>query len=78
VLSLAFATSVDSLAVGFGLAMVRINILQTSGVIGAVTACLSLAGMLFGGQLGRALGRRSKFAAGLVLMLVGLRALAVH
>jgi putative Mn2+ efflux pump MntP len=37
VLSLAFATSVDSLAIGFGLAMGRVNILQASGLIGAVT-----------------------------------------
>jgi manganese efflux pump family protein len=64
VLSLAFATSVDSLAVGFGLAMVRVNILQASGVIGAVTACLSLAGMLFGGQLGRALGNAASLQRG--------------
>ena len=75
---LAFATSVDSLVVGFGLAMIRVNILEASGLIGAVTGCLSLAGVLFGAQLGRALGSRSRFAGGLVLVTVGVRALATH
>jgi putative Mn2+ efflux pump MntP len=76
--SLAFATSVDSLVVGFGLAMIRVNILEASGLIGAVTGCLSLAGVLFGAQLGRALGSRSRFAGGLVLVTVGVRALVPH
>jgi manganese efflux pump family protein len=76
--SLAFATSVDSMVVGFGLAMIRVNILEASGLIGAVTGCLSLAGVLFGAQLGRALGRRSRFAGGLVLVTVGVRTLVAH
>jgi putative Mn2+ efflux pump MntP len=76
--SLAFATSVDSLVVGFGLAMIRVNILEASGLIGAVTGCLSLAGALFGAQLGQALGRRSRFAGGLLLLTVGVRALVAH
>jgi putative Mn2+ efflux pump MntP len=76
--SLAFATSVDSLVVGFGLAMIRVNILEASGLIAAVTACLSLAGALFGAQLGQALGRRSRLAGGLVLLTVGVRALVLH
>jgi len=74
-LSLGFATSVDSLAVGFGLAMIHINILQASGIIGVVTASVSFAGMLFGGQVGQALGRHSKLSGGLVLLCIGVRAL---
>ncbi len=77
-LSLGFATSVDSLVLGFGLAMIHINILQASAIIGAVTACVSFAGMLFGGQLGQALGRHSKLSGGLVLLLIGARALVAH
>ena len=74
-LSLGFATSVDSLVVGFGLAMIHVNILRASGIIGLVTVCVSLAGMLFGGQLGQALGRHSKLSGGLVLLFIGVRAL---
>jgi manganese efflux pump family protein len=76
--SLAFATSVDSLVVGFGLSMIRVNILEASGLIGAVTACLSLAGVLFSARLGRPLGRHSRFAGGLVLVTVGLYAVVPH
>jgi putative Mn2+ efflux pump MntP len=74
-LSLGFATSVDSLVVGFGLAMIHIDILQASGIIGVVTASVSFAGMLFGGQLGQALGRHSKLSGGLVLLCIGVHAL---
>jgi manganese efflux pump family protein len=77
-LSLGFATSIDSLAVGFGLAMIHINILRSSGIIGAVTAFVSFAGMLLGGQLGHTLGRHSKLTGGLVLMLIGVRALVAR
>jgi putative Mn2+ efflux pump MntP len=77
-LSLGFATSIDSLVVGFGLAMIHINILQVSGIIGVVTAFVSFAGMLFGGQLGQALGRHSKLSGGLVLILIGVRALVAR
>jgi putative Mn2+ efflux pump MntP len=71
VLSLGLATSIDSLVVGFGLAMIHVNIIQAAVVIGAVTVFVSFAGMLFGAQLGRALARHSKFSGGLVLLLIG-------
>jgi putative Mn2+ efflux pump MntP len=78
VVSLGFATSVDSLVVGFGLAMIHINILQASGIIGVVTVSVSLAGMLFGRRLGQALGRNSKLSSALVLLFIGVRALVAR
>jgi putative Mn2+ efflux pump MntP len=77
-LSLGFATSVDSLVVGFGLAMIHVDILQASGIMGAVAVSVSFAGMLFGRQLGQSLGRHSKFSGALVLVLIGVRALVAH
>jgi putative Mn2+ efflux pump MntP len=74
VLSLAFATSVDSLAIGLGLAMMQVNILQVSAVIGICATCLSFAGLLLGGRLGQTMGQRSKYAGGLALLMLGLRA----
>jgi putative Mn2+ efflux pump MntP len=74
-LSLAFATSVDSLVVGFGLAMIHINIVQASVIIGVVTVSVSFTGLLFGKQLGQALGKHSKLSGGLVLLFIGVRAL---
>jgi putative Mn2+ efflux pump MntP len=78
VLSLGFATSLDSLVVGFGLAMIHVDILKASGIMGAVAVCVSFAGMLFGRQLGQSLGRYSKFSGALVLLLIGVRALVAH
>jgi manganese efflux pump family protein len=78
VLSLGFATSIDSLVVGFGLAMIHVDILQAVTVIGAVTVAVSFAGMLFGAQLGEVLARHCKFSGGLVLMIIGVSETAVH
>jgi putative Mn2+ efflux pump MntP len=78
VLSLGFATSIDSLAVGFGLAMIQVDILQAATVIGAVTVAVSFAGMLFGAQLGEVLARHCKLSGGLVLMIIGVSEVAVH
>jgi putative Mn2+ efflux pump MntP len=74
VLSLAFATSVDSMAIGLGLAMIPVEIFLVSAVIGLFGAGLSFAGLLLGGPLGRVMGKRCKFAGGLVLFILGLRA----
>lgn len=78
VLSLGFATSVDSLVVGFGLAMIHVDILQAAAVIGAVTVFVSFAGMLFGAQLGRGLARHSKFSGGFVLVIIGVSELVAR
>ena len=78
VLSLGFATSLDSLVVGFGLAMIHVDILIASGIMGAVAVCVSFAGMLLGRQLGTSLGRHSKLSGALVLVLIGVRALVAH
>ena len=78
ILGLALATSLDSLVVGFGLAMTQVHILEASAVFGAVGAILSSAGMLCGKGLGQTLGRHSRLAGGLTLMMIGIRALVVR
>ncbi|MGA8533466.1 MAG: manganese efflux pump [Candidatus Tumulicola sp.] len=77
-LVLGLATSGDAMAVGFGLALTNTNIAAASALIGAVTAGISLAGILLGRPLGRVLGARGKIVAGLVLMLAGVHALVTH
>jgi putative Mn2+ efflux pump MntP len=75
---LALATSIDALAIGLSLAMLRISIWYPSVVIGVVTLAVSLAGFQFGSKLGPRLGKRMEIAGGAVLCLIGLRILASH
>jgi manganese efflux pump family protein len=75
---LAVATSIDALAIGLSMAMLHVNAVQPSVVIGVVTASLSLAGLMLGQKLGVALGKRAEVVGGLVLIGIGLRVLFSH
>ena len=78
ILVLALATSLDSLLVGFGLAMIPVSILEASIILGAVGGALSLVGILCGKRLGYVLGRYSRLAGGLTLIVIGVRALVAR
>jgi manganese efflux pump family protein len=73
--ALSIATSVDALAVGLSLAMVRIDIWYPSVVIGIVTASLSFCGVELGNRLGRKLSNRAEIVGGLLLIGIGIRIL---
>jgi putative Mn2+ efflux pump MntP len=75
---LCLATSMDALAIGLSLAMLRVHILYPSIVIGVVTAGLSLGGLLIGHKLGVTFGKRMEILGGLILIGIGLRVLITH
>ena len=75
---LSVATSIDALAVGLSLAMVRIPIWQPAAAIGLVTAAMSVAGLQVGIRLGRMVGKKMEIAGGVILIGVGLRILVEH
>ena len=75
---LAVATSIDALAVGLSLAMLRVQIWYPSLVIGLVAALCTLAGMLLGHRCGAALGRRMELVGGALLILIGTRIVYTH
>jgi putative Mn2+ efflux pump MntP len=75
---LAVATSIDALAIGLSLAMLRVSIWYPSVVIGVVTFGVSLAGFQFGSALGVRFGKRMEIAGGVILCLIGLRILVAH
>lgn len=77
-LALGVATSVDSLAVGFGLAMTGVNIVFASAMIGAVTAALSFLGIVVGKRLRRDFGAQTRVVAGIVLVIVAIRILVTR
>jgi putative Mn2+ efflux pump MntP len=75
---LAIATSIDALAIGLSLAMLRVSILYPSIVIGVVTASLSATALVIGQKLGEAFGKRMEVLGGVVLIGIGLRVLITH
>ncbi len=75
---LSIATSIDALAVGLSLAMLRVEIWYPSLVIGIVAALCTLAGMIVGHRFGAALGRRMELVGGAILILIGARIVYSH
>ncbi|MGE5223110.1 MAG: manganese efflux pump MntP family protein [Omnitrophica WOR_2 bacterium] len=75
---LCVATSLDALAVGLSMAMIRAPILLPSITIGIVTLGLSLGGLLMGNRLGELFGKRMEIAGGLLLVGIGLRIVFTH
>lgn len=74
----AFATSIDALAVGVGLAFVDVNILVAALAIGTATTVMVTAGVMLGRVLGNVVGKRAEIIGGIVLMLVGATILYEH
>lgn len=77
-LGLALATSLDALGVGVGFAFMELNILSTVLEIGTVTFCLSFLGCALGNVIGMWGKARAERAGGLVLVLLGVKAVAEH
>jgi putative Mn2+ efflux pump MntP len=73
-----FATSIDALAVGAGLAFVDVNIYSTAAAIGLATMVMATIGVMLGRVLGRVVGRRAEMAGGVVLIGIGSTILAEH
>lgn len=75
---LSVATSIDALAIGLGLAMLGIDIIFPSVVIGVVAAGFTLVGLAIGYRLGQVFGKRMEIIGGLILIGIGLRVLLSH
>jgi putative Mn2+ efflux pump MntP len=75
---LSVATSIDALAVGLSLAMLRTNIFYPAAVIGIITGSLSLLGVLLGRRLGGMFGKRMEVLGGLILNSIGVRVVLAH
>jgi manganese efflux pump family protein len=75
---LSVATSIDALAVGISLAVVRIEILLPALLIGIVAATLTAIGMVLGRRIGAAWGKRVEVLGGLILICIGVQILIKH
>ncbi len=73
-----FATSIDAMAVGAGLAFADVNIVVVSVVIAFTTLLMVTAGVQLGSALGRVAGRRAELFGGVVLIGIGALILQSH
>ena len=74
----AFATSLDAMAVGVGLAFLQVNIIATALAIGCATLIMSTLGMRVGRFIGPLLGKRAEILGGIVLIGIGAQILWSH
>ncbi len=79
-LILSIATSIDALALGLSLAMLRVSVWFPSLVIGLVAGAFTAGGIHLGGVLGRRvrLTRYAELTGGIVLLIIGGRILHEH
>ncbi len=75
---LSVATSIDALAVGFSLAILKISIWFPALIIGIIAAILTFVGMLLGKKIGSLWGQRVEIGGGIVLCLIGMKILLDH
>jgi putative Mn2+ efflux pump MntP len=75
---LCVATSIDAMAVGLSMAMLKTSVWLPSIIIGVVTFILSGMGLMAGIGLGARLGKRMEVLGGVILLAIGLRVLATH
>jgi putative Mn2+ efflux pump MntP len=73
-----FATSIDAMAVGAGLALLDVPIVPVAVAIGATTFLAVTAGVMLGRVLGSIAGRRAEVFGGVVLVTIGAMILIEH
>jgi len=74
-LVLAIATSIDAMAAGFALTLLKVNVIISCIFIGIVTYFFSYAGVFIGAKSGTKLENKAEMFGGIVLILIGLKIL---
>lgn len=73
-----FATSIDAMAVGVGLAFIDVDIVPIAIAIGTTTFLMVTAGVMLGRELGSIAGKRAEIVGGLLLIGFGSSILIEH
>ena len=73
-----FATSIDAMIVGVGLALLDVDIVPVAAAIGVATFVMATAGVMLGRVLGTLAGKRAEVIGGLVLIGLGTTILIQH
>ncbi len=77
-ITLAVATSIDALAVGLSMAMLKVKIAFPAVVIGIVAGGMSVLGLYIGSKLGEKFGKIMEILGGLILIGIGVRVVLEH
>jgi manganese efflux pump family protein len=77
-LLLSIATSIDALAVGLSFALLNVDIVYPSAIIGIIAFIMTWIGMIFGDRLGKLFGRKVEIIGGLILMGIAAKILMEH
>ena len=77
-LALSVATSIDALAVGITLSLLKVSLAWAASVIGLVTFVLSYAGVLLGKRFGHLFESKIEILGGLILIAIGVKILIEH
>ncbi len=73
-----FATSIDAMAVGVGLAFLDVNIVEVAAIIGLCTLTMVTLGIMLGRALGTLAGKRAEIVGGALLIAIGSTILFEH
>ncbi len=77
-ITLAFATSIDALAVGISFGVLKYSFGTPSVVVGVVTFLFSLMGVFIGERFSSARRFRLEYLGGLILIIIGIKILNDH
>ena len=77
-LILAIATSIDAMAIGISLSIMKTGLWVNVRVIGAITFAMTAIGVVVGNKFGNKLGVKAELIGGFILIGVGLRVLIEH
>ena len=75
---LSVATSMDALAVGISMAMLKVSVWFPSIIIGLVAAGMTVMAMVYGCRLGARFGKGMEILGALILIGIGIKILAEH
>lgn len=74
----ALATSIDAFALGIGLAIMKVNILLSSIIIGVTTFIICFLSFFIGKKFGSLFQNKAEIFGGLILIFIGLKIFIEH